>query len=218
MDILKYAIARKVNGGGSGGSSGGSTPMLGFVPTEWDSNGRATKGIHYGTTIPNRLYCIPDPSYRTHCYFQNLSDVEFVDTITDIGEGAFNNNIAIQLKALPNTVKSIGANAFSGCKKLALTELPEGLTAIPNRAFYYCNEIKLTSLPKNIASIGNSAFAACTSITSLTFKGTPTSIAYDAFSSCTNLITINVPWAEGAVSGAPWGATKATINYNYTGE
>ena len=34
---------------------------------------------------------------------------------------------------------------------------------------------------------------------------------------CTNLTTINVPWAEGAVAGAPWGATNATINYNYTG-
>jgi hypothetical protein len=27
-----------------------------------------------------------------------------------------------------------------------------------------------------------------------------------------------VPWAEGAVANAPWGATNATINYNYTGE
>jgi hypothetical protein len=39
-----------------------------------------------------------------------------------------------------------------------------------------------------------------------------------AFSGCTSLTTINAPWAEGAVSGAPWGATNATINYNYTGE
>ena len=27
--------------------------------------------------------------------------------------------------------------------------------------------------------------------------------------------TVNVPWAEGAVASAPWGA--ATVNYNYTG-
>lgn len=44
-----------------------------------------------------------------------------------------------------------------------------------------------------------------------------TSIGGNAFLNCTGLATINVPWAEGEVSGAPWGATKATINYNYTG-
>lgn len=30
-------------------------------------------------------------------------------------------------------------------------------------------------------------------------------------------LTRGVPWAEGAVTNAPWGATNATINYNYTG-
>ena len=36
-----------------------------------------------------------------------------------------------------------------------------------------------------------------------------------AFIGCDNLTTINVPWSEGAVENAPWGATNATINYNY---
>jgi hypothetical protein len=31
----------------------------------------------------------------------------------------------------------------------------------------------------------------------------------------TNLMTINVPWSEGEVINAPWGASNATINYNY---
>jgi hypothetical protein len=59
-------------------------------------------------------------------------------------------------------------------------------------------------------------FEYCSGITTLTFKGTPTSISNKAFSSCSKLKTINVPWAEGAVANAPWGATNATINYNYT--
>ena len=60
------------------------------------------------------------------------------------------------------------------------------------------------------------AFQNCTSFTSITFKSTPTTIASSAFNGCTNLTDIKVPWAEGAVSGAPWGATNATITYNYT--
>ena len=35
------------------------------------------------------------------------------------------------------------------------------------------------------------------------------------FNNCLNLKTINVPWGENIFGGAPWGATNATINYNY---
>ena len=92
-----------------------------------------------------------------------------------------------------------------------------GYTKIRDSAFYACENLALTSLPKGITSIGYYAFAHCTGLTSLTFLGTPTSIASSAFQNCTNLTTIKVPWAEGAVANAPWGATNATINYNYTG-
>lgn len=92
-----------------------------------------------------------------------------------------------------------------------------GHSKIRDYAFQNCTKLALTSLPSGLTSIGSSAFQNCTGLTSITFTGTPTSIASNAFSSCTNLTTINVPWAEGAVANAPWGATNATINYNYTG-
>ena len=98
---------------------------------------------------------------------------------------------------------------------ITLTSLPEDITSIGNGAFRNCSNLALTSLPEGVTSIGNGAFYSCTKLTSLTFKGTPTFIASNAFNRCTNLTTINVPWAEGAVANAPWGATNATINYNY---
>jgi hypothetical protein len=51
----------------------------------------------------------------------------------------------------------------------------------------------------------------------VTFEGKPTSIDSSAFTSCSKLTAINVPWAEGEVANAPWSASNATINYNYTG-
>ena len=83
--------------------------------------------------------------------------------------------------------------------------------------FFNCTNLALTSIPAGVTDISYSAFGYCTGLTELTFMGTPTSIAPDAFDGCENLTTINVPWAEGAVANAPWGATNATINYNYTG-
>ena len=106
--------------------------------------------------------------------------------------------------------------AFYGCSNLALTSLPAGVTSIGNDTFVNCTSLALTSLPESLTSIGRYAFSGCTRLTSITFKGTPTIIESSAFDGCTNLTDIKVPWAEGAVSGAPWGATNATITYNYT--
>lgn len=50
----------------------------------------------------------------------------------------------------------------------------------------------------------------------ITFTSKPTRMDSNAFQTSKS-ITINVPWAEGEVANAPWGATNATINYNYTG-
>ena len=91
-----------------------------------------------------------------------------------------------------------------------------GYTKIRDSAFTGCTNLALTSLPAGVTSIGVEAFSGCTSLTSITFKGTPTTINSSAFSGCTNLTDIKVPWAEGRVPNAPWGATNATITYNYT--
>ena len=85
-------------------------------------------------------------------------------------------------------------------------------------AFSNCPKLALTSLPSSVTDIENNAFDNCTSLTTLTFKGKPRNIRPKAFVMCGRLLTINVPWAAGEVANAPWGATNATINYNYTGE
>ena len=92
-----------------------------------------------------------------------------------------------------------------------------GYDKIRSYLFSDCSNLALTSLPSGITSIGNYAFRDCTGLTSITFTGTPNTISSFAFYGCKNLRIINVPWANGAVADAPWGATNATINYNYTG-
>ena len=142
--------------------------------------------------IPEKVTVIPE-----YCFYlcPNLSNITLHDGITDIGPYAF------QLSAYGLSIGS--------------TELPASLKTIGNASFYY-QQIPLTEIPASVTSIGSQAFYQNLALNSLTFKGKPTTINSTAFSYCTNLKTINVPWAEGAVSGAPWGATNATINYNYT--
>ena len=69
------------------------------------------------------------------------------------------------------------------------------------------------TIPANCVIIEDKAFNGDTSLTSVTFVGQPTSIHTTAFQGCTALTNMYVPWADGAVNGAPWGATNATIHY-----
>lgn len=138
--------------------------------------------------------------------------------LTSIRGYAFYNCTSLALTSLPDGITSIGIAAFDGCTNLALTSLPDSLTTLYSYAFDGCTSLALTSIPAGLKDFSVGVFRNCTGLTTLAFEGTPTYIATTIFSGCTNLTTINVPWAEGEVANAPWGATNATINYNYTGE
>lgn len=73
------------------------------------------------------------------------------------------------------------------------------------------------NISENCAKIRPYAFAECDNLTEVTFNGMPTTIDQSAFLGCDNLITINVPWSEGDITGAPWGAVNATVNYDAGG-
>lgn len=137
--------------------------------------------------------------------------------LTNIGTHVFHNCFNLALTSLPDGIKSIDESAFHNCWYLPLVSLPAELTTIGLYAFYQCYQLALTSIPAGVTNISSYAFAYCNKLTKLTFEGTPTSIGSTAFWNCSNLKIINVPWAEGEVANAPWGATKATINYNYKG-
>ena len=124
------------------------------------------------------------------------------------------NNCNYLLNIIMPNVKRIEWMAFNNCTNLAITSLPDGIEFIGDGAFFNCTNLAITSLPSGITTIVSSAFYGCTNLTSLTFNGTPTRIDRNAFYGCTNLTDIYVPWSEGAVANAPWGATNATIHYN----
>ena len=215
-----------------------SVVMHGYtkVPsTKFSNNGKLQTFVDYGTTIksiergafggctslaltslPSGLTIISDDAF-TYCI--SLALTSLPDGITNIGQGAFNGCTSLALTSLPDGITSIGQGAFGGCTSLALTSLPSGLTSILNNAFMYCDGLVSMSIHSGINTINSAAFGKCGGLTSVTFEGKPSgNMAKNIFQGCINLTEIKVPWAEGAVANAPWGATNATITYNYTGE
>ena len=229
--LVAENIKKDVNIGGVIGTlevgAGATEP---YIEETYDANGNLIDAKMYGytkvrayafyycknlalTSLPESLTSIGNYAFY---YCTSLALTSLPEGLTRISGNAFYSCTSLALTSLPEGLTSMGNSAFSGCTNLALTSLPEGLTKIDDNVFFGCKNLALTSLPESLISIGTYAFYSCTSLTSITFKGTPSSIMSAAFDGCTNLTDIKVPWAEGAVSGAPWGATNATITYNYT--
>lgn len=147
-------------------------------------------------------------------YFSGeTNELEIPVTITRIRGSAFRYHSLLKSISGLDAVTVVESYAFADCKELTGISLPNALNIL-SRAFYGCSALASVYMPK-VTRIQNQVFYNCTSLTSITFESTATSIDSTAFSGCTNLTIINVPWAEGAVDNAPWGATNATINYNY---
>lgn len=118
---------------------------------------------------------------------------------------------------IPEGVTHIGSSAFAYCYQMGSVTLPGTVQTIDTNAFNNNDQIVSLVIPSSVTMISHNGFANCNALAEVTFLGTPKSLLNTAFANCTNLLTINVPWAEGKVANAPWGATNATIHYNYAG-
>lgn len=174
----------------------------------------------YGASIsdidlPNGITKIGKYSFGSN---DDIHSVRMPDKLVEIGDFAFSGCTFFNT-TLPDTVTKIGSYAFSNCRSyLNLSSVPSGVTVIRESTFQFCDKITTFNFHKDIQRIESEAFYYCAYLTDVTFEGTPTQIADDTFERCSRLKTINVPWAEGEVANAPWGATGATINYNYVVE
>lgn len=154
--------------------------------------------------------------------------------VTSIGEEAFYGCTNLALTSLPENLTTISRSAFYDCANITVAFIPDSVTEIWQYAFNGCSKLAITTLPRNLALQGSGIFARCSSITTLDlpdlvyslitfdsclglttvyFEEMVSNITYSTFGNCTNLLDIYVPWSEGEVVGAPWGATNATVHY-----
>lgn len=133
--------------------------------------------------------------------------------------GDLNGGLNVALKEIYMPEKPTVLNStFVKCFSLEI--IHGNLEKVTQLASCFDGCTALSNIPymPNVTYIGGNTFRNCTSLTSINIYKKTTTFASTAFTGCTNLTDIYVPWAEGEVANAPWGAPNENlvIHYNTT--
>lgn len=118
------------------------------------------------------------------------SDVMIIPYGTESITDGYASNGTMKVVVCPDTMKKIYDMPFENCSNLQSIFIPEGFETMGVLSFKGCNNLKSIRLPSTTQLVNVNAFGE------------------------SGITDIYVPWSEGAISGAPWGASNATVHYN----
>ena len=110
------------------------------------------------TTIPNSVTAIGDYAFNG-CH--GLTSIDIPNSVTKIGEGTFDSCTGLTSINIGNSVTTIGDWAFNKCSGLTSIDLPNSVIEIGECAFSYCSGLTSIVIPNSVTSIGNEAFKSC---------------------------------------------------------
>ena len=91
---------------------------------------------------------------------------------------------------MPNSVTTVGEGAFNGCSGLTSVTIPDSVISIGNQAFNGCSGLTSVTIPNFVTTIGYRAFAGCSGLTSVTIGNSVTTIGDSAFNGCNGLTSV----------------------------
>lgn len=124
---------------------------------------------------------------------QNITEIKFPDTVSEIGNYAFSSCIALNSIIIPDSVTGIGIGAFQNCDSLKTVILSKNIKELKNTLFDSCINLKNIEIPNSVETIEYFAFSGCSSLESITFPNSIKTIGRYAFYNCDNLLEIDIP-------------------------
>ena len=175
-------------------------------------------------TIGNSVQSIGDNAFSLCVNLTHLivssgnTTLDSRDNCNAIIETASNTLVAgCKGSVIPNTVTAIGERAFERCLGLTSITIPNSVTTIGDRAFWGCPDLASITFPNSVIAIGYDAFAATAWFenqpdglvyaglvaykykgvmpegTSITLRDGTLGIAGGAFSGCRNMTSVTMP-------------------------
>lgn len=172
-------------------------------------NGVVGVGCFDGTEITEGLISINATNDIVRFGYGTFDEVniETTGTIGNNALGAHNSNQSIKANSLTITAQSMGQYAVEYAE---IGEITLNVSEVGWYAFQYA-QIEKINLCEGLKTILSGAFIQNKVVEEITIPSTVTSIATNVFDGCTELKTITVNKPVNSLTGAPWGATKATV-------
>ena len=118
-------------------------------------------------TYDSRNNCNAIIEKKTNTLIAGCSTTTIPNTVTAIGESAFEDCIGLTSITIPSSVTTIGDYAFDDCANLSSVIFSNGLVSIGDESFSGCNLTSVT-IPNSVTSIGEYAFSG-NNLTSVTY-------------------------------------------------
>ena len=132
--------------------------------------------------------CLYDKGMTTLICCPGAKDaVDLPESVTKIGNDAFDNCRGLTSIALPAAVTEIGSYAFCECSGLTQITLSESLRRIGDLAFIDCVSLARVEIPSGVEELGIQVFDGCVSLKAAVIPESVTSIGRLAFQDCENV-------------------------------
>lgn len=115
------------------------------------------------------------------------------NSVTGIGDYAFQECRALQSIVIPASVTSMGSCCFYYCYALEHIVFSDALATIPENCCSYCHTLDCVTFPEGVTIIRNYAFNCCYSLREIGFPEGLTGIGYQCFSESRALQKIDFP-------------------------
>lgn len=151
-------------------------------------------------TIPDSITIVGDNA------FNNCGKLSFTEYESALYLGNKNNPYIVLVKAkdasitsctVTDKTKAICSNAFYGCSNLLAITIPNNVTNIGAGAFYGCSSLSQINIPEGVDAIGAETFYGCSSLKSVTIPASALTVGTSAFFGCSALETVT--FATGSI-------------------
>jgi hypothetical protein len=201
----------------------GFNPVTVHLPKAMTAEQIATGTTDWGDLVIEAEEIVPyafdNGSDRKNCPYSSITSVMAPNLVT-VGDYSFRSQTALRVVYLPKC-KKIGQRAFYNTRALSILYAPlveyigdilldeSGETPYRNEGFrQVVFPASVTRFPTTYTLQG------CVDLEVVVFMFRPNALGSTTFYQCDKLRDIYVPWLEGELPNAPWGARKATIHYN----